>query len=211
VLNRLHAQADRQQAELLRVSLLRWVDLLLGRSITVEVQARRFRNLFIPLSPETGTFAYLVARSINAQRVVEFGTSFGISTIYLAAAVRDNGGGIVIGSEIEEGKIEKAKENIAEAALSQYVEIRAGDARETLEDPGGKVDMVLLDGWKEFYVPIVRRLTPHLRCGAVVLADNIKTFPKALAPYVAHMSDLRNGFHTVTLPLGAGTEYSVRL
>ena len=211
LLDRLHAQAGRQKAEFLKIGWAWGLDALLRRKPAIEEEASRFKDLLIPLSPDAGTFAYLVARSIGARRIVEFGTSFGVSTIYLAAAIRDNGGGLVIGSEIEEGKIAAARANLEEAGLGEYAEVRAGDARETLRDPGGSVDMVLLDGWKDLYLPIIEILKPHLRQGAVVLADNIKTFPKALAPYVAHMRDLRNGFHSVTLPLGEGTEYSVRL
>ncbi len=211
VLDRLHAEAAQQKAQFIKVVLAMGKDKLLRRKPSVEEQARRFKDLFIPLTPDTGTFAYLVARSINARRIVEFGTSFGISTIYLAAAVRDNGGGLVIGSEIEPGKIARARTNIAEAGLSKFVEIRAGDAQATLRDPGGAVDLVLLDGWKDLYLPIIQMLAPHLRPNAVVLADNIKTFPQELAPYIAWMKDQRNGFDSVTLPLGAGTEYSVRL
>jgi predicted O-methyltransferase YrrM len=211
VLDRLHTRAQRQRVAFLKIAGAWGIDALLRRKPSVEEEARRFKDLLIPLSPEAGTFAYLVARSIGARRIVEFGTSFGVSTIYLAAAVRDNGGGIVIGSEIEETKIAAARANLEQAGLGDQVEIRAGDAQQTLRDPGGSVDLALLDGWKDLYVPIIEILTPHLRPGAVVLADNIKTFPKALAPYVAHVRDLRNGFQSVTLPLGQGTEYSVRL
>jgi predicted O-methyltransferase YrrM len=211
VLGRLHGQAERQRLIFLKIGVAWGIDALLRRKPSVPKEARRFKDILVPLSPETGTFAYLIARSLGARRIVEFGTSFGVSTIYLAAAVRDNGGGLVIGSEIEKGKIAKARANLAEAGLGEYAEIRDGDARETLRDPGGVVDMALLDGFKDLYVPILEGLTPHLRKGAVVLADNIKTFPKALAPYVSHVRDLRNGFHSVTLPLGQGTEYSVRL
>jgi len=211
VLDRLHARASRQKAVFLGIGLEWGLDLLLRRKPSIEEEARRFKDILIPLSRDAGTFAYLVARSLRARRVVEFGTSFGVSTIYLAAAVRDNGGGRVIGSEIEEGKIARARANLTEAGLGEFVEIRAGDARETLRDPGGEVDLVLLDGWKDLYLPIIEILTPHLRPGAVVLGDNIKTFRRALAPYLAHMRDLRNGFQSITLPLGDGTEYSVRL
>ena len=211
VLDRLHGQAERQRSIFLKIGVAWGIDALLRRKPSVQEEARRFKDILIPISPETGTFAYLVARSLGARRIVEFGTSFGVSTIYLAAAVRDNGGGLVIGSEIEKAKIAMARANLAEAGLGEYAEIRDGDARDTLRDPGGGVDMALLDGWKDLYVPILEALTPHLRKGAVVLADNIKTFPKALAPYVSHVRDLRNGFHSVTLPLGQGTEYSVRL
>jgi predicted O-methyltransferase YrrM len=211
VLQRLHAQADHQKSAFLKPVMAMGVDKILGRKPSVEEEAARFKELFIPLSPESGKFAYLTARSIGARRIVEFGTSFGISTIYLAAAVRDNGGGIVIGSEIEPGKIAQAKENIAAAGLSDYVEIRPGDAQQSLRDPGGPVDLILLDGWKDLYLPMLKILAPRLRPNAVVLADNIKTFPKALAPYVAFVQNARNGFDSVTLPLGAGIEYSVKL
>ena len=211
VLQRLHAQADQQKAAFLKPVMAMGVDKILRRKPSVEQEAARFKELFIPLSPESGKFAYLTARAIGARRIVEFGTSFGISTIYLAAAVRDNGGGIVIGSEIELGKLMQANENITAAGLSNYVEIRPGDAQESLRDPGGSVDLVLLDGWKDLYLPMLKILAPRLRPNAVVLADNIKTFPKALAPYVAFVQDAGNGFDSVTLPLGAGIEYSVRL
>jgi len=211
VLRRLHAEADAQRVQFVGIAIAWGLDWLLGRKPSVEEEARRFKDIYIPLSQETGTFAYLVARSLGARRVVEFGTSFGISTIYLATPVRDNGGGVVIGTEIEPGKVGTARANLAAAGLAEYAEVREGDARETLRDPGGVVDLVLLDGWKDLYLSILELLEPNLRRGAVVLADNIKTFPTALAPYVAWVRDVKNGFHSVTLPLGAGTEYSVRL
>jgi predicted O-methyltransferase YrrM len=78
-------------------------------------------------------------------------------------------------------------------------------------DPGGSVDMILLDGFKELYLPMLQMLTPHLRSGAIVVADNIFTFRIALAPYVAYMQNPANGFLSLTLFLGDGTEYSLRL
>jgi len=166
---------------------------------------------YISLSAKQGKFAYLVARGLRARRIVEFGTSFGISTIYLAPALRDNGGGTVIGTEIEPTKVVSARANLEAAGLGEYAEIREGDARETLRNPGGPVDMVLLDGFKELYLPILELLTPCLRPGAVVLGDNIFTFRIALAPYVAYVTNPANGFSSVTLFLGDGTEYSVKL
>jgi predicted O-methyltransferase YrrM len=211
VLDRLHGEARGQTRGMARLG---WAELrnkIARRKLSVVEEGRQKRDVYIPVSAKQGAFLYLVARSIAARRIVEFGTSAGISTIYLAAAVRDNGGGIVIGSEIEPGKIAKARAHIEEAGLSDQVEVREGDARETLRDPGGSVDMVLLDGMKDLYVPIIEMLAPHLRRGAVVLADNIFTFRKSLAPYRAHMRDIANGFQSVTLLLGDGTEYSVRI
>ncbi|CAN5727899.1 hypothetical protein BH23GEM9_BH23GEM9_32520 [soil metagenome] len=154
---------------------------------------------------------YLVARSLRANRIVEYGTSVGVSTIYLAAAVRDNGGGHVIGSELDSCKLAMARRNIDEAGLTTLVEVREGDALETLQDPGGSVDLVFLDGFPEFYLPIVKMLTPRLRNGAVVLADNIFTHRNILAPYRSFVRDSANGFNSMTLLIKYGTEYSVRL
>jgi predicted O-methyltransferase YrrM len=148
------------------------------------------------------------ARAVNAKHVVEFGTSFGISALYLAAAMRDTGGHF-IGSETEPSKISVARENIDRAGLSQWAEIREGDALHTFQNLSAPIDLVLLDGWKDLYLPMLKLLTPKLRKGSVIMADNIFTFKKGLAPYVAYMQSPANGFHSTTLPLGSGIEYSV--
>jgi predicted O-methyltransferase YrrM len=173
-------------------------------------QARFMKDVYIPLSRAQGRFLYLVARSLGARRIVEFGTSFGVSTIYAAAAARDTGGR-VIGSELEPGKHRAATANLAEAGLSEFAEVRLGDACETLRDVEAPVDLVLLDGWKELYLPMLELLAPKLRPGAVVLGDNIRTFRRALAPYVEYVQSGRNGFASLTLPLADGFEFSVKL
>jgi len=211
VLRRLRAEERAQRGRLLRASLSWLPDLLRGREQSVQEESDRIKDFFVPLSHKQGTLAYMIARSIGARRIVEFGTSFGISTIYLASAVRDNGGGVVIGSELQPTKLERARAHLAEAGLGDLAEIRGGDARETLKDPGGTVDLVLLDGAKQLYLEMLQLLTPRLRTGSVVLADNIFVFRKALRPYVQWVQDPRNGFRSVTLHLGSGTEYSVRL
>ncbi len=211
VLERLHREAGRQTLALTRLLASFVANKLARRRLTLSEEVSRLKDLYVPVSPKQGQFLYSVARSIGAKRIVEFGASFGVSTTYLAAAARDNGGGIVISSELEPGKVLAARRNIEEAGLSDFVEIREGDARQTLQNPGGSVDMVLLDGSKELYLPMLRMLTPHLRRGAVVVADNIFTFRFALAPYVAYVQDPANGFTSITLFLGDGTEYSLRL
>lgn len=211
VLDRLHAEEHAQRGQLLRMGLSWLPDLVRGKQDTVEEESDRIKDLFVALSPKQGTLAYMIARSIGARRIVEFGTSFGISTTYLSAAVRDNGGGTVIGSELQPTKLARARAHLEEAGLSDIAEIRAGDARETLADPGGPVDLVLLDGAKQLYLNILRMLAPRLHTGSVVLADNILMFRKALRPYVDYVQDPAHGFRSVTLFLGSGTEYSVRM
>jgi predicted O-methyltransferase YrrM len=209
VLGRLHQESDRQKAAIRAIRADRGGEDRPRVELSAEEQARQFKDLLLPLSRETGRFAYLVARSLGARRIVEFGTSFGVSTLYLAAAVRDNGGGLVLGSELEPSKVLRARENLEEAGLGKYAEIREGDARQTLADVGGPVDLVLLDGWKELYLPLFELLAPQLRDGGVVLADNMTGHSEAVAPYAARVRS--RGFQSVTLPLGDGTEYSVKL
>ncbi len=209
VLDRLH-RAARGDLKFFVRNIPLMARMLLGREPPPAEQARLFKDVYIPISRLQGRFLYLVARSLGAQRIVEFGTSFGISTLYAAAAARDESGQ-VIGSELEPSKQRAATAHLAEAGLSSYAEVRLGDARETLRDVAGPIDLLLLDGWKEMYLPMLQMLAPRLRPGAVVLADNIKTFRRALAPYLAYVQSGRNQFASVTLPLADGFEYSVRL
>jgi predicted O-methyltransferase YrrM len=170
--------------------------------------SHHMREVYVPVSRSQGHMLYLIARSIQAQRVVEFGTSFGISTIYLAAAMKDNGGGLVIGTELEPTKHAKANQHLREADLDRFVDVRLGDAMKTLADVEAPIDMVLLDGWKDAYLPILKLLKPKLRPRAIVLADNIFTFKKALRPYVEYMQG-NNGFVSGTLDISDGFELSV--
>lgn len=165
----------------------------------------------MPVSRSSGRFLYGVARSTAARQIVEFGSSFGVSTLYFAAAVRDNGAGRVIGSELEPGKVLKVQEHLAEAGLAEFVEVRAGDARETLQDIAGPIDLLFLDGWKELYLDLLHLLSPRLRPGAIVLADDTHLFPEALSEYLGFVRDPANGFASVDLPLDDGIEYSIKL
>jgi predicted O-methyltransferase YrrM len=210
VLDRLHAAAGGQTWQLVPFALQEMVGTLLGRSSPAAEVSARAKDLYLPLGRKQGLFAYVLARAASARRIVEFGTSFGVSTMYLAAAVRDGGGGVVIGSELEPGKVAAARANLAEAALSDLVEVREGDARETLRDAGGPVDFVLLDGWKELYLPVLQLLAPQIRPGGLVLADNLFSFWNALGPFRAWVRDPANGFRSLAIAIGDGMECSVR-
>jgi predicted O-methyltransferase YrrM len=209
VLDRLHgaARSDlRRFPKLLpRVAL----GLLRGKTFSETISPGAMRNFYIAVPRGEGEFLYLTARAVGAREVVEFGTSFGISTLYLAAAVRDNGGGRVIGSELEANKHATAEANLREAGLADVAEVRLGDALQTLRDVPGPVDLVFLDGWKDLYQPVLDLLTPKLRPGAVVLADNIRTFRKSLRPYVERMQAPGGAFVSSTLAISDGVEYSV--
>ncbi|MGA2259411.1 MAG: class I SAM-dependent methyltransferase [Thermoguttaceae bacterium] len=125
--------------------------------------------------------------------------------------MKDRGGGMVIGSELESSKVGKANQHLAAAGLSQFADIRPGDALQTLRDVGGKVDLLFLDGWKPMYLGLLKVIMPQLRQGAVVLADDVTLFPGDVASYLDFVRDPANGFVTATLPLSDGIEYSVKL
>jgi predicted O-methyltransferase YrrM len=165
----------------------------------------RARELFLPVSPETGRLLYMLARACKARSIVEYGSSFGISTLHLAAALKDNGGGRLIGSEFEPGKVAQARRNLATAGLEDLVEIREGDALETLaRDLPESIDLALLDGAKVLYPRVLALLEPRLAPGALVLADNADDSPE----YLAHVRDATHGY--VSVPFADDVELSMK-
>ncbi|WP_406806373.1 O-methyltransferase [Burkholderia semiarida] len=165
----------------------------------------RLKDYPLPVSRETGMLLYMLARSGNAKAIVEFGTSFGISTLHLAAALRDNGGGRLITSEFEPSKVVRAQANLAAAGLADLVEIREGDALHTLAaDLPDSVDLLLLDGAKALYPEILARVEPRLRAGAFVVADNAEYSPD----YLAYVRAPENGY--LSVPFGGDVELSMR-
>jgi predicted O-methyltransferase YrrM len=169
---------------------------------------RGYADNFLNVAPEYGRFLYQCARARKATRIVEFGTSMGISTIYLAAALRDMGGGHLIGTELEAGKAARARANLEAAGLADLVEIRVGDARQTLIDVGGAVDLVLLDGAFSLYLPVLKLLEPHLQSGTPILAENAFDNDNEYLTYVRNPA---HGYLSQSIPIseGRGNEFTV--
>ncbi len=166
----------------------------------------RMKDLWLPVSRETGVLLYQLARSMNARNIVEFGTSFGLSTLYMAAALRDNGGGRLISSEFEPSKIAKAREHLTEGGVSDLVEIREGDALKTLAvDLPQTIDLVLLDGAKALYPDILALVESRLRPGALIVADNADHSPE----YLARVRASDGGY--LSVPFAADVELSMRV
>jgi len=163
---------------------------------------------FIPVSPDAGRLLYALVRGSAPGICVEFGTSFGISTIYMAAAVRDRGAGTVVTTELHAGKAEKARGYIQEAGLMEQVDLRVGDALETLKNTKREVSLVFLDGWKNLYLPVLKLLEPALLPGALVIADDLDLFPDVLKPYLDYVRDPANGYVSVSIPIGDAMELS---
>lgn len=164
------------------------------------------KDFHLAVSRETATLLYMLARSSRARTIVEFGTSFGVSTLHLAAALRDNGGGRLIGTELERTKVAQARANISVAGLDDLVEIRAGDALETLAaDLPETIDLVLLDGAKGLYPQVLSLLEPRMRPGTLVVADNADWSPE----YLARVRRPAGGY--VSVPFAADVELSMKL
>jgi len=219
VLEKLHADAEAADHEYMAQVMARFeasgVSLEEAAALLVAEEQASYRETyrahadhFLAISPAYGRFLYAIARARRATRIVEFGTSMGISTIYLAAALRDNGGGRLIGSELEPGKVARARAHLEAAGLADLVEIREGDALETLLDVGGEVDVLLVDGAWSRYLPVLKLVEPRLAPGAAVLGEN--AFAK---DYLGYVRDLANGYLSQPLDIdeGRGNEFTVRV
>jgi predicted O-methyltransferase YrrM len=166
----------------------------------------RLKDYPLAVSRETGALLYMLARSSGARTIVEFGTSFGISTLHLAAALRDNGGGRLITSEFEPSKVARARKNLTDGGLIHLVDIREGDAKQTLSvDLPETIDLLLLDGAKALYSDILSLVESRLRPGAFLVADNADYCPD----YLARVRSPANGYMSV--PFAEDVELSMRL
>jgi predicted O-methyltransferase YrrM len=209
VLARVFAEADASD-----IRLDEWTSALpAGERAELMAGARDFRQFYgrlkdfhLAVSRATASLLYILARSCRARAIIEFGTSFGVSTLHLAAALRDNGGGRLIGTELEATKAAQARENIGAAGLGDLVEIREGDALETLaSDLPASVDLVLLDGAKALYPGVLSVLEGRLHAGSLVVADNADRS----AMYLARVRDPAGGF--VSVPFAGDVELSMKL
>jgi predicted O-methyltransferase YrrM len=200
VLDRLFADAETVDAEVLPRARARAKEI--GGIRNDSLLADILGDAYIPISPEVGKFLYMLARARRSPCIVEFGTSFGLSTIHLAAAVRDSGGGKVITTELHPGKVQRARRNLIEAGLLDYVEIREGDALETLRNLAEPIDFLFLDGWKNLYLPVLQLVEPRLAKGAFVAADDVDPFREIMTPLLDHLNDPAKGYVSVEVPLG---------
>jgi predicted O-methyltransferase YrrM len=166
-------------------------------------------DAYLPIQREGGALLYALARARDAQIIVEFGTSFGLSTIYLAAALADRGGGRLITTELSARKAAAARHNLERAGLAQHVEIRVGDALETLADLPDDVDLLYLDGAKTLYRRVLDLVEPRFAPRALVAADNVD-MAELVADFTGYLRDPANGYASNRVVVGEALEIAVR-
>jgi len=213
LLNRLHAQSDAQVDEINAYYARREQEGPLDKEGTFDDDMHHFfSDKMVALDRDKAEFCYQLCRALRATCVVEAGTSFGVSTLYLAAAVRDNqvDNGVVIGTEHDPAKAEVARANFKEAGLSEFIELRVGDLRQTLQDVDGPVDFMLVDIW-DVALPALERVFPSLRPGAIVVCDNTTVDADEYRSYFEFVNDPKNRMRTMTVPFEGGFELTVHV
>jgi predicted O-methyltransferase YrrM len=194
-LDRMFAEADAQMPML---GELFGKDAVPGET-DAQGRADALGEFYLPVTPEAGRLLYMLVRASRPETVVEFGMSLGISAIHLASAVRDNGAGRVVTTELSAHKVAVASANFADAGLDDVITVLHGDAMQTLASIEGPVQFVLLDGWKDLYTQVLQLLEPRLAPGALIVADN--TSMPGLAPYLDYVRDPANGYLSVHFPV----------
>lgn len=166
-------------------------------------------EFLLSVGPATGQLLNLLARQSGAKTILEVGSSFGYSTVWLAEAARANGGRLITLEAIAE-KQEYARVQIQKAGLTGFVDFRLGDARDSLAKLEGTVDFVLLDLWKDLYIACFDLFYPRLGPGALVVADNMLYPESALTHAMNYRKHVRikRDMQSVLLPVGSGLELS---
>ncbi|OHE95101.1 O-methyltransferase [Colletotrichum orchidophilum] len=174
---------------------------------------------FVALEPDKCALVYLLLRATGARHVIEAGTSFGVSTIWLALAVGQNATaqgaeGKVIATENEASKAKRAREHWrkAGAEVENWIELREGDLRDTLKtDLPEEIDFLLLDIWSNLAMPTIATVKPRLKPGALVVVDNIISSQAGYKDLIEHLNDPKNGFKRTTAPYNGGLHVAVYL
>nr|WP_321226272.1 class I SAM-dependent methyltransferase [uncultured Psychroserpens sp.] len=142
-----------------------------AKSMFRPMQPLDFKNAYLSISKEQGQGLIKLIADNKLKNIVEFGTSFGISTLFLAQGVMKTGGRIIT-TELIDSKAQKAIDNFKRAGVSDLIDVRIGDAMETLKNYTEPIDLLLLDGWKDLYLPLFQLLEPNFNSNTIIYVDN---------------------------------------
>src|SRR5437660_2321423 len=215
LLDRLYAQSTGQTEELMSYFAARAEAGDIDWNAFDDRANQFLSDKLVALDRAKAEFCYQVCRALRATRVAEAGTSFGVSTLFLASAVRENlrddgGEGVVIGTEYEPEKVKGARANFVEAGLSDLIDLREGDLRENLANIVAPIDFMLIDIWTSMARSALELVAPSLRAGAVIICDNTAQFRDSYRDYFEFINDPANRFRTMTLPFEGGLALTVR-
>ena len=184
------------------------------RAERARIAAEGYANvdaLLLPVGPEVGWFLHSLILAKRPARILELGTSYGYSTLFLADAAKQ-AGGTVITMDLADYKQAEARAQLSRAGLADVVDFRLGDAVALIHEDAGPFDLVLLDIWKDLYVPCLEAFYPKLADEGIIAADNM-VHPEMARPdarnyraAVAALADLQS----TLLPIGNGVELSVK-
>jgi len=177
----------------------------LMKSLPMPEGMKRRDEFLLPVGKEVGQFLNTLIKASNSQTILEVGTSYGYSTLWMAEAAKQTGGKVIT-LEIDPQKAAYAKGQIEEAGLKDYVEFRVGNALESIQKSEETFDFVLVDIWKELYVPCFELFFPKLKDGAYVISDNMISPAIHLEDAAAYQKEVKktHAFDSVLLPIGSG-------
>nr|WKF56523.1 hypothetical protein HUO10_000981 [Paraburkholderia busanensis] len=175
-----------------------------------DAETSQGTSMSLAVSAEMGRFLRNIALSNRASRILELGSSYGVSTLYFADALRSLGGGTVIATELDAAKCARLREHVRIAGVDAYVDLREGDVFDTLARLDGSFDIVFIDAWADAYLRLFREVERFLRPGSIVLADNMYTAEDAVQDYKGYIEN-HPRFTTTTLDFESGVEFTVAL
>jgi predicted O-methyltransferase YrrM len=184
-------------------------EMQLGKTLSLDEMIQRRNEMLLPVGEETAVFLNTLIKASGAKKILEIGTSYGYSTVWLAEAARENNGKLIT-LELDVAKSDYAKQKIKEAGLEAYVDFKTGDAVQLIKESTATFDFVLVDLWKELYLSCLNEFCTKLNNGAWVVADNIIFPPQhnnEIDLYRSRIKEL-NSFETILLPIGSGIEVS---
>ena len=146
-------------------------------------QQCRDRTVYM-IGPEKAKRLAEFVREKKPQLVVECGTAIGYSGLWIGRELRALGQGKLITIEIDETRAAEAKQNFDKAGLSEWIEIRVGDARELVKNVEGPVDFLFIDCNFENYDPCFTGIESKLAKDAVVVADNVGIGATSMADFL---------------------------
>jgi predicted O-methyltransferase YrrM len=175
---------------------------------TEDFESSQGTALSLAVSAETGRFLRNMVLSHKPARILELGSSCGVSTLYFAEALRTLGGGVVVATELDAAKCAQLRTNVRTAGVDAYVDLREGDVFQTVAGLDGTFDMVFIDVWASAYLELFKRTERLLRPGSIVLADNMYTAEETVRPYKQYL-DEHPRFSSTTLDFESGLEFTV--